>query len=475
MSEQELNGRFLRPWLEESFARRMPFADMVRELVGGQGSTNEKGGIGFVLAYQRDIEALTSVTSRGFLGVQIQCAQCHDHPYEDWTQADYNGLAGFFTTLRQRRVDPKDRSGPPEFRVYDADKSEERKDGLRRLAAYIRRARDRQDESMDDEDGDLPMGRALVRAGLKGELSEETMQKYLDQLPPEIQERIKQAREREKKYGTARFLGGQEFRPTLLSTPREALAEWIVDPDNPYFSRSIVNRLWSHCFGKGLTEPVDDLTGSHDRVLPQLLDTLADQFQENGTDLYFLLGTLVRTEAYALSAVTESVEEDVARRTERYFAAHPVRPLSTEQMLHSLLRVTVTERALKRRQQQGEAPAAARARLLYRFKQSFGGEGTTEDDSFESGIPQALFLMNGRLTNDAVHVRKNAVISEVLRTYDKPRDRITQLFYATLNRPPTGKEMRAIGRLVKRAGKGGKGVEDLYWSLLNSSEFLTNH
>jgi hypothetical protein len=449
-------SRPLRPWLEEALAQRMSFADIVRELISSHGRNDENGAVSYALTYSREPESLASVTARTLLGVQIQCAQCHDHPYQSWTQQDFDGFTSFFARLQYTRTDPGTKMSAPVFRLIDTDPEQQRRARLKKLAKLTLAQEIPKPKAVDLENVD-----------------ESRLQELIAQLSPEIQERIQAAREYEERFGQAVFLGGQELRPTDLLTPREALAEWIVDPENPYFGKAIANRVWQHFFGKGLLEPVDDLTGARDIVLERLLETLGAEFLSSGTDFFFLLGTLVRTQAYALAPATSGDLQERQRR-ERLFAAHPVRPLSAEQMLHCLLRATVTEKFVGKRSR-GEDFEAVRLKILQKFKYAFSDDEAGEEDSFEAGIPQALFLMNGKLTNEAISVKNNVTLQGILDETPSNRERIKQIFYATLSRPPTRREMERLGKLIKGSGGHGNGVEDLYWSLLNSSEFLSNH
>ncbi len=485
----------LRPWLEESFAANLSLSDIVRDLVGGRGRSDENGAVGFALSYERDIEALSAVTAKSFLGLQIQCAQCHDHPYDRWKQDEFNGFASFFALMRANRVDPGGGGTPPVFRLVDVPSSEQREDELGRIRSFLKKmqgeleveeAEENRDagedmEEMQGESMDVAMRRERAMKLLRelrklkdGPLPEQDIESFVSSLPPEVGQRIRDEREKRQKFSAPRYLDGMEYQENDLLSRREALAEWIADPDNPYFGPAIVNRVWKQLFGVALTEPVDDLTGSTDIVLAELLDTLGQRFVADGTDLRALIGALVRTRAYSLAAGTVPAGE-ARTLQERHFAAHPVRPLSAEQVLHALLRATQSEEFVQNRRSRGEPFERVRQRLLEQFKYVFSDDEAGEGDSFSAGIPQALFLMNGKFTNETISIRRSPMLEDILGETRSEEKRIEQIFYATLSRGPTSKEKSRLSTLVRLSGKKGSGLEDLFWSLLNSSEFISNH
>jgi hypothetical protein len=432
-------GVRLRPWLEEQFAKDTPFSEVARELVGASGRNDENGATSFVLAYNDEMEALAAVTARTLLGVQIQCAQCHDHPYDHWKQADFNGFAAFFLGARANRV----AETPQAFRLTDATPEELRRKG--------------------------PRSKDMTN----GEEDEAAFQAFLAKLPAQQRERAEKNHQRLVKYSEPKYLGGDKYADTPLLPRRAALAEWIVDPENPWFAQAVVNRMWGHFFGKGLVDPVDDLTGSKDVVLPQLLGTIAQKFQESGTDVRYLVEAFARTRVYALANSTER-EGERRDEQERWFAAHPLRPFTAEQVLHALTRATAMDEKVPRGR--GEEFERNRMKLLEKFRYVFADDEGGDAERFASSIPQALFLMNGKQTNDEIELKRSKILDEILDESKSDRDRLKQVFYATLNRAPSQREAEKLGRMVKGAAGGGKkGIEDLYWALLNSTEFLTNH
>jgi len=461
----------LRPWLEESFAHGVPFADVTRDLIASTGRNDQNGATSFVLAYAEEIESLSAVSARTFLGIQLQCAQCHDHPYDKWKQSDFNGYTGFFLSARAKKLT----EGPtPVFEVTDATPEQDRREKLKKLMAFLRE--EKVPGAMDAMD--VPTDGPAATASDDGAKIDE----LLKRLPADQRTKLEKLRARQEKFHEARFLDGKPYVENKLLSRRQALAEWTVDPANPWFARSVANRMWGHLFGKGLTDPVDDLTGSRDVILPELLDTLAHEFTQSGTDLRFLVGTLVRTRAYALGNSSASVG-DARTRSERWFAAHPMRPLDSGQVLHALLRATATDEhqvAQRATTLDTRARAAdfetARVGMLEKFRYVFSDDEGGAGESFSSSIPEALYLMNGSLTNDAVRLKRSPMLDGILDETRSDRERLRQIFCATLSRPPADREIERLAHLARGSvGGSARGIEDLYWALLNSTEFLTNH
>ncbi|MSR48006.1 MAG: DUF1549 domain-containing protein [Planctomycetes bacterium] len=456
-------GTRLRSWIEGQLAQNRPFDDVVHELISAAGRNDENGATSFVLAYADDIESLSSIASRTFLGVQIQCAQCHDHPTDHWKQDDFNGFTSFFLGVRGQKVGEM----PPTFRLVDAPPGELKSSQLRKLRDILREAAKNGDAFAVD------LSRRYRRRDL-GDLTDEELMSFLATLPGKQREKLEKEIERQKKYADPRFLDGSPLNEQADRTRRELLADWMVAPTNPWFAKETVNRLWGHFFGKGLTHPVDDLTGSGDQVLPPLLELLAQKFAQSGFDLRYLMTAMARTRTYALS---NSMEEQAERREaqERWFAAHPLRPFTAEQVLHSLQRATALELDTVARAKDNEFEAERR-RVLEKFRYVFDDDEGGSEDRFASSIPQALFLMNGKLTNDETRLKNSRMLDDILDESRSDRERLRQIFLATVGRLPSQREAEKLGRLVKGADGGNRrGIEDLFWALLNSTEFLTNH
>jgi hypothetical protein len=477
-------------WLELQFGKNVPHKDLVAKLLTATGTTGEdrpdRGGnkdanaVNFIVAHLGDpvpqanrqelgaFEAvpITSRVTRLFLGIQTQCTQCHDHPHnKQWLQADFWGVNAFF----RQTV----RSATPTMAPMG-----NRKD---MPAAAI---------TLSDDPGLNPEMIIYYerRDGRK-------MGSY-----PVMLKDLAQANEGQK---STKMLSA----PPAGKTRRQQLAEWITGHDN--FSRAYVNRIWGHFFGRGMNKdaPADDF-GSHNEVVhPDLLNYLAGEFATYGYDSKKLLEWIACSDAYNLSHV--AVKEYSANKYDPYFARMPLKAMSPEVLFDSLTTATRTGRNFGIKREERKALREAWERKLVR---NFGDDEGNEL-TFNGTVVQALLMMNGGELNGEIGVGANNktgkpnpdnVVAEVLKRHSgSPSAIYDELFLLTLNRHPTPHEIGLLEEVrtgkarvdlggPSQPGPGGKpkpsgGVvvppsgndpsfyQDVFWALLNSSEFMLNH
>jgi hypothetical protein len=261
--------------------------------------------------------------------------------------------------------------------------------------------------------------------------------------------------------------------PTWKGAPHHTLAEWIVSRDNPYFARAAVNRVWEHLLGVGLVEPVDEEGPDNPPSHPELLAVLAQQFAANGFDLKYLIRAITLSQAYQLS----SKHTHASQADPRLFGRMRVRGLSSEQMFDSLVLATGGKDEVDLSAGWtgfGRMPASTpRAEFLRRFPNQ---DKRTEQ---QTSILQALYLMNGKLVADATsleHNRNLAIIAEAKSV--RTSRRVEQLFLITLARKPSATESARLVRYVDAGGPqrdSARALCDVFWALLNSSEFCSQH
>jgi hypothetical protein len=386
-------------WLRGRFADNSPYDQTVSELLTASGVVNQPGPALFYTALELKPEELAASTSRIFLGVQIQCAQCHDHPFDHWTRRDFWGYAAFFARL-------------------------ERPQGQQQFAFQV----------ADSAAGDV-----------KFPGTEEVV------LP--------------------QFLAGDVSPDEVDKTRRLRLAAWLTSAENPYFARATVNRVWGLLFGRGLVSPVDDLGGHNPPSHPELLAELADDFAASGFDLRRLFRTLCLTNAYQLSSQTPPGTEE---RPE-LFARMSLKTMSAEQLYDCL-----TE-AMRRRENPSAGQAGPFVNGFDQNRQAFLARfraPTQRATEYQSGIPQALTLMNGAVVRQATDLNQSDLLTALDAPFFTTPERVETLFLSTLGRPPSPEEEAKFVAYVDDGGTADNprtALSDLLWALLNCAEFVFNH
>ena len=412
-------------WVREALTNNIPYNQFVQELITADGELRNNGAVNYILRYRHSPTSLTSHTSRLFLGLPMQCAECHDHKTEMWTQEDYYGIAAFFTGIKSKR----------EGNIQTMD---------------------------------MAGNKMKIRNFLITDKPEETI--WVESLGTSVH---------------PRFLDGTEFKGSLLEK-REALAQWMIDKSNPYFSQAIVNRIWKHFMGRAFVEPVDGFGEENQPTNPELLKWLAKDFIIHGYDLQHLIRTILNSETYQRTSQTnESNKAD-----QRYYSHAYLKPLSAEQFFYSLLQATDFERLqevrMKGMKKKGGEERKNMLRQLERMKREHlkkfvflldNGE-MEEIEAFNGTIPQALMMINGNMVNDSTrHEEYGSFVNYVLGKWREPMERMKYIYLNVLSRLPTSKEKTYFQRYLERSLYRNKNLayEDLYWVLLNSVEFSLNH
>lgn len=408
---REVDPVALTTWLRRQFAENRPWDQFAKELLAAKGSNKELGAVNYTLAHMPDGAVnLTSVTTRVFLGQQIQCTQCHDHPSNDWKQADFWGINAFYKGLKKQDVRKADAAGTE---AYDHT-----------------------------------------------ELADEPTDKYSS------------FERRDARLGIAfpTFLDGRRISPKKDVDRRAALAGMITDPKNADFSKAFVNRMWGHFFGRGFVNPVDDF-GSHNPAShPELLARLADDFRDGGFDIKSLIRWIMNSDAYQLSSMAIKENE----KDESLFSHMTMKPMTPEQLFDSLIIATAAHKA------GGEDTSKKRDQWLGQFVFAFANDEGEEGSSFQGTIPQALMMMNGELMEKAVGGRSGSFLADLLEKAQLQAKGSTetfvvnQIYLAALSRSPTRNELAAARRYLGNYPDTICVMEDMFWALLNSNEFVLN-
>lgn len=413
----------MRKFLRESFARNRPWNEIVYELVTAEGHFEENGAVNFILAQlqgnpndpEYHVEATAKVT-KVLLGMQVQCTQCHDHPFNDWKQ---NQFWEFNSFLQQAwRVD---------HQKYDA-----------------------QSGQMVDDYSELT---------------------YRDFDGPVFYE----MRNGLKKVAYPNYLG-KAFEEKGLNR-RELLGRQMAyEDDQQTVAKAMVNRMWGHFMGYGFTRPIDDIGPHNTPSHPELMARLSEEFVKSGYDIKQLIRWICNSEPYQLTSQFNSGNDfdNPAAGEVPLFSHMYVKTLSAEQLYDSLLVATNAHKGGAVNFQESEAQ---RERWLQDYLRIFGGNEGDEPTLFSGSIPQALLMMNGPLVESAISAEPGSYLNTVLSSSRLRSDatRVQALFISALGRVPTGFERNRLGKMMAQHPDKLNAYQDLYWALLNSNEFILNH
>jgi len=386
-------------WLKEQIAGNVPMNQMVKELLASKGGTFTSPATNY---YQNETATLkvSENVAQVFMGMRIQCAQCHNHPFDRWTMDDYYSFAAFFAQIgRKQAEDPREKI------IFNGASGEVRH----------------------------PVGNRVMAP------------KFLGGAVPDV--------------------SGKDRRDVLVS--------WLASPENPYFARNLANIVWAHFFGKGIINEVDDVRVSNPPVNPELLDELAKRFTDYNYDFKKLVRDICTSRSYQLATQTNETNAS----DDRNFSHGTLRRLRAELLLDCISQITDTKDKFR------GLPLGARAVQI-----SDGGTGTYFLTTFgrasrktvcscevkmEPNLSQALHLINGETSNQKIVAGK--LVERRLAESKTPPEILEELYIRCLSRKPNETERAALDGVIASQENKQQVLEDVFWALLNSREFLFNH
>jgi hypothetical protein len=399
-----------RDWIHSAVAANMPLDEFARRLLTSKGGLRDDPAAAFFLVSSDTDETVQRVT-QVFCGVRMLCAKCHHHPFENWTQADYYGLASFFNQVTSK-PDPLAPTLP-------------RPDPKAKLVTL-----------------NFAAGNSLNIRTNAGQ-------------PP-------------------RFLGGVEPKIAPGEDRREVYARWLTTPENPFFARSLTNRIWSWFFHRGIIDPVDDMRSTNPPSHPVLLDALTQEFVAHKFDARYLMRMIVLSRTYQRSTrANASNEKDTIN-----FARAIPRRMKAEVLLDCLVQASGVPEAFP------GAPAGFHAvqlpdgnvqsPLLVMLGKPMRAEACECERSDDSNMLQALEFINGKSILERVS-RPGGRVDTLLKQKLTDPQLIEELYWWTLCRPPSEKESRiGLAHFKEYDGKRTEAAQDLMWTLLNTKDFLFN-
>lgn len=389
-------------WVENAFHDNMPYDQFAQQILTASGSTLANPPANFYRT-AKDMNECVENISQVFLGARLQCAKCHNHPFEHWTQDNYYGLGAFFQRVQRRST-----QRPGEMFIWYADAGEV--------------------------------------------IQPRTGEKMKPWLPEQ---------------GSIEPQQGQDRRT--------AFAEWLVNPENPFFAKIEANRIWSQLFARGIVDPIDDFRASNPPTNESLLDALAEDLVASGYDRKHLLRTILNSHTYQASFQTNAMNEGETL----YFSHQIPRLISAEQLLDAVNQVTGISPTF------GHLPGDTRATHLpapdivkIDFLKTFGQpERTTVcecEREDESNLGMAIELFNGSLIHEKLTSPNNR-FRQSLAAGKTVQDVTKELYLIALCRPPTPEELSAAINHCDTSASPEVGLEDICWALLNRDEFLFQH
>ena len=420
-SRTEVNRPALAQFLRQNFQRNRPWPEIVYDLVTAEGRTDRNGAVNFLVAHLNDgaIPA-TGITSRLFLGAQLQCAQCHNHPFDSSKQEQFWAFNSFF-----------------------------------QQAVVVR------DEKYDPVTGRMIVaGIELATKDSEGPVYFETRNGLMKVAYPEF--------------------GGTRIDPGKTTSRRRELARLMTQSEKSGLAPAFVNRIWNQFHGRSFTPVVDDMGTHSPPTHPALLDRLSEEFVQSQYDIKQLIRWVCNSDSYHLtSRFSEGNSKDNPEAGEiPLFSRMYVKPMSPEQLYDSLVVATQGQLAGGPTLDQSDQ---TRDQWLRQFVVSFDTEENDETSTLDGSITQSLLMMNGDLVRQATSMQTGTWLYKLLSSRETESERIQSLFQSALSRPATPKELAMVKKLLKSTANHVKNAtpeiayQDIYWALLNSNEFILNH
>ena len=386
-------------WLQERVANNVPMNVMVQELLGSNGGTFANAATNY---YQNETNTLKVAenVAQVFMGMRMQCAQCHNHPFDRWTMDDYYSFAAFFSQIgRKRGEDPR------EIIVFNSGSGEVRH----------------------------PVGNRVM---------------------------------------APKFLGG-ETPDVAGKDRRQVMANWLASDENPFFSQNLSNIVWAHFFGKGIIQEVDDVRISNPPVNKELLDALAQKLREYNYDFKKLVRDICTSRTYQLSTKTnETNEKDTTN-----FSHATLRRMRAEVLLDAITQVTTTSNKFPGLPSGARAVQIANGNTSTYFLTTFGRAKRETvcscEVKMEPNLSQALHMLNGDTVN--AKVTQGGLVATRLGEEVPHEKIIEEIYIRCMTRKPTEKELTNLMELVSLEENKQQALEDVFWALLNSREFVFNH
>ncbi|MBI1904396.1 MAG: DUF1549 domain-containing protein [Planctomycetia bacterium] len=415
----------LQQYLRRSFLKNKPYDEMVVDLISANGSNTPgeedyNGAVNFLLDnLDENATPATAKVARYFLGVQVQCTQCHNHPFNDWKQDRFWEMNAFFRQMKALRT----------------------REGRQIVSAKL------EDEDFAGEGNDPK--EAEIYYELRNGLLKVAYPVFIDGT----------------KIDPAGYVDEVNRRDELAKLVRKS----------PQLGQAMVNRTWGHFLGYGFTKPIDDMGPHNSPTHPELLERLGKDFATYGYDVRKLITWITLSQPYALSSKmhNENKKDDPLLGEKPLFSHFYMRQMTAEQLYESLIVATQADKSARGTYEEQERQ---KTEWLQQFSVAFGTDENDEATTFNGTIPQTLMMWNGDLIRQAVNGGKGTLLYNVAASNLKPGQKVEYLYMSALTRAPSSDEKRmADVAWASRKGNAYEAMQDVFWVILNSNEFILIH
>lgn len=476
-------------WMAGELNSNKPWDQVVTSLLTATGDVRENGQTALIFAHDGQPQELAAESSRIFLGIQLQCANCHDHPTDSWKREQFHTLAAFFPRIR---VQPKRQQQPPSFEVVSLNVGPANGrpgqgdflDLLQNPEKLMERADRNRDGKISKEEAALGpnggqfFGRLVERADTNKDGAISLAE--LKQLPPPPQTGrgsseyfmpdLQNPQSKGTKIDPVFFVSEEKLAVGLGDQERrQALSRFMTSKDNTWFAKAFVNRMWAELVGEGFYMPVDDIGPERTANYPDALEVLAAGFAANNYEVKWLFRAIANSETYQ-----RRIRARDPKQPAPLFSAGSPSRLRADQLYDALARVLgfIPDAGVNRGGMAG-GPRFFDNSPRGLFNLLFAFDPSTPPDDITGTVPQALFMMNSPLINSSIQANGKTRLSKLLADFKDDKDVLTELYLLVHAREPSTKELEVCQGYLKQAASRQEGFEDILWSLLNSTEFQT--
>ncbi len=477
-------------WMADQWNKGIGWNLTATAMLTALGDVTEHPETALIFAQSAETEDVAAEACRIFLGIQMQCANCHDHPSDIWKREQFHELAAYFPRIARRQMQTQ----PIQFEIASVNTDRGRGDMMRenpeQWIAMLDRNRDNKVTKEEMKGGPGMQARGpMIPAQLIDRIFEQADSNKDEKLtlaeikamPQPAQQRrgstehhmsdLKDPSSKGKLVQPKFFIDGSSPGQGLSDLERRnAAAKAFTSPDNPWFARAIVNRVWCEMLGEGFYMPVDDMGPTRSARFPEALDALCEGFVANAHDPKWLIRTVANSQTYQRKVAAKATSEDALP-----FASVTPTRLRADVVFNSLLQVLgIDEQASSGgRGMMDGGPRAYQRSPRFGFDVLFGVDPSVPKEDITGNVPQSLFLMNANQLRGALIASGNTRLGRILRDNKDDRDALSELYLLVLSREPSKHEVEICTAYLQEVGQRNEAYEDLMWSLLNASEFLS--